>query len=83
MIYRRLGLTVAMWLAAMAAGHALAGTPGLMFALGMVVVDLAWALRLGIPQAIWYTWKHRNDPPPAVAEGDWEQFDDFNDRDPR
>lgn len=83
MIYRRLGLTVAAYLLSLAAGHALAGWTGLAFAAGLVLMDLAWALRLGIPQAIWRTWKHRNDPPPAVAEGDWEQFDDFDDRDPR
>jgi len=83
MIYRRLGLTVAAYLLSLAAGHALAGWAGLAFATGLVLMDLAWALRLGIPQAIWHTWKHRNDPPPAVAEGDWEQFDDFDDRDPR
>jgi hypothetical protein len=81
MIYRRLGLTIATWLAAMAAGHALAGVPGLTFALGLVTMDLAWALKAGIPQAIWYQWRHRNDPPPAVAEGDWEQFNDFDDQD--
>lgn len=83
MIYRRFGLTVAAYLLSLAVGHALAGWTGFAFAAGLVLMDLAWALRLGIPQAIWYTWKHRNDPPPAVAEGDWEQFDDFNDRDPR
>ena len=33
-----------------------------MFILGMVVMDLAWALKLGIPQAMYYRWKHRNDP---------------------
>jgi hypothetical protein len=73
--YRRLGLTVAAWLAACAAGHALAGWTGFAFAAGLVVADLAWAIALGIPQNIWYQWRHRNDPAPAV-EG-WDDFDDL------
>jgi hypothetical protein len=38
---------------------------------GMVVMDLMWAFKLGIPQMIYYRWKHRNDPQP-VYEGDAE-----------
>jgi hypothetical protein len=74
-IYRRLGLTVAAWLGALAAGMAAAGWTGFAFAAGLVVMDLAWSLKAGIPQAIWYMWQHRNDPPPAV-EG-WDDFDDL------
>lgn len=32
------------------------------FVVGLVVMDALWAWRLGIPQAMWYRWKHRNDP---------------------
>lgn len=73
MIYRRLGLTVAAWLAAMAAGHALGGITGFAFAAGLVVMDLAWAVKLGIPQAIWYHWQHRNDPPIVVEVDDLDR----------
>lgn len=38
---------------------------------GMVVMDTLWAFKLGIPQMIYYRWKHRNDPQPAY-EGDAE-----------
>lgn len=31
---------------------------------GMIVMDFMWAWRLGIPQAMWYMFKHRNDPKP-------------------
>lgn len=34
------------------------------FIVGMIVMDGLWAWRLGIPQAMWYKWKHRNDPQP-------------------
>jgi hypothetical protein len=75
-IYRRLGLTVAAYLAALAAGHALAGWTGFAFAAGLVVGDLAWATRLGIPQGIWYAWRHRNDPAPAYVDLDDIDWDD-------
>lgn len=35
----------------------------LAFVAGMIVMDLMWAFKLGIPQALWYRFKHRNDPP--------------------
>ena len=34
------------------------------FIVGMIVMDVMWAWRLGIPQAMYYRWKHRNDPKP-------------------
>lgn len=37
----------------------------LIFAAGMIVMDGMWAFKLGIPQAMYYRWKHRNDPQPA------------------
>jgi hypothetical protein len=38
---------------------------------GMVVMDTMWAFKLGIPQAMYYRWKHRNDPAPVYNyEGD-------------
>jgi hypothetical protein len=38
------------------------------FVLGMVVMDIMWAVKLGIPQAMWYAWKHRNDPVETFEE---------------
>jgi len=38
------------------------------FIVGMVVMDLMWAWRLGIPQALYYRWKHRNDPQPNFEQ---------------
>jgi hypothetical protein len=35
------------------------------FVVGLIVMDLMWALKLGIPQALYYRWKHRNDPKPV------------------
>ena len=35
----------------------------LAFLAGAIVMDVMWALKLGIPQAMYYRWKHRNDPP--------------------
>jgi hypothetical protein len=29
---------------------------------GMIVMDVMWAWKLGIPQHLYYRWKHRNDP---------------------
>lgn len=40
----------------------------LAFLAGMVVMDLLWAVKLGIPQALWYRWRHRNDPQPQYDE---------------
>ena len=38
------------------------------FIVGMVVMDVMWAWRLGIPQALYYRWKHRNDPKPDFSQ---------------
>jgi hypothetical protein len=38
------------------------------FVVGLVVMDVLWAWRLGIPQALYYRWKHRNDPQPNFRE---------------
>jgi hypothetical protein len=38
------------------------------FIVGMVVMDVMWAWRLGIPQALYYRWKHRNDPQPNFEQ---------------
>jgi hypothetical protein len=39
------------------------------FVVGLVVImDLLWAWRMGIPQALWYRFKHRNDPKPNFRE---------------
>jgi Tfp pilus assembly protein PilW len=29
------------------------------FVLGLIVMDLMWAWRLGIPQMLWARWKYR------------------------
>lgn len=34
----------------------------LIFLAGMIVMDVMWAVKLGIPQLMWYRYKHRNDP---------------------
>lgn len=36
----------------------------LAFVAGMIVMDFMYAWRLGIPQMLWYRWRHRNDPQP-------------------
>ena len=36
----------------------------LAFAAGMIVMDVMWAWRAGIPQMLWYRFRHRNDPKP-------------------
>ena len=36
----------------------------LAFAAGMIVMDVMWAWRMGIPQMLWYRFRHRNDPQP-------------------
>lgn len=71
-MYGRLALGAVAVAGAFVAGHALAGTAGVTFVAGLVVMDAAWAIKLGIPQAMWYAWQHRNDPP--VEYGD---FDDY------
>ena len=38
------------------------------FIVGMLAMDFLWAWRLGIPQAMWYKFKHRNDPKPNYSE---------------
>jgi len=35
------------------------------FVVGLIVMDLMWAFKLGIPQALYYCWKRRNDPKPV------------------
>lgn len=71
-MYGRLALSAAAVVGAFVAGHAAAGTAGVSFVAGLVVMDLAWAFKLGIPQAMWYTWQHRNDPPPQ-----WDDIEDM------
>jgi hypothetical protein len=34
------------------------------FIAGMIVMDVMWAWRMGIPQALWYWFKNRNRPQP-------------------
>ena len=34
----------------------------LAFIAGMIVMDVMWALKLRIPQLMYYRWKHRNEP---------------------
>ncbi len=31
-------------------------------------MDFMWAWRMGIPQALWYRFKHRNDPKPNFEQ---------------
>jgi hypothetical protein len=38
------------------------------FIFGLVVMDFLWAWRMGIPQALWYKFKHRNDPKPNFEQ---------------
>jgi hypothetical protein len=40
----------------------------LVFLAGMIVMDVMWAVKLGIPQMMYYRWKHRNDPQPNFGE---------------
>ena len=46
----------------------------LAFLAGMIVMDVMWAVKLGIPQALYYRWKHRNDPKPTYSE-DYFEYD--------
>jgi hypothetical protein len=34
------------------------------FVVGLVVMDVLWAWRLGILQMLWYRFKNRNNPQP-------------------
>ena len=36
----------------------------LAFLAGMIVMDFMYAWRMGIPQMLWYRFRHRNDPQP-------------------
>jgi hypothetical protein len=38
------------------------------FIIGMIVMDLMWAWRLGIPQALYYRFKYRNRPQPNFEQ---------------
>jgi hypothetical protein len=40
----------------------------LAFLAGMIVMDVMWAVKMGIPQRLYYRWKHRNDPKPNYSE---------------
>ena len=46
------------------------------FLLGAIVMDLMWAFKLGIPQALYYRWQHRNDPAPVYT---WENHEEYVD----
>ena len=34
----------------------------LAFIAGLIVMDVLWAWRMGIPQMLWARWKYRNAP---------------------
>jgi len=38
------------------------------FIVGMIVMDVLWAWRLGIPQMLWYRFKNRNNPQPNFEQ---------------
>ena len=38
------------------------------FIVGMVVMDVLWAWRMGIPQLLWYRFKNRNNPQPEIDQ---------------
>ena len=38
------------------------------FVAGLIVMDFMWAWRMGIPQGLWYKFKHRNDPKPVYED---------------
>ena len=40
----------------------------LAFVAGMIVMDFMYAWRMGIPQMLWYRFKHRNDPKPNFED---------------
>ena len=72
-MYTRLALGAVTVAGAFVAADALAGTPGITFVAGLVVMDAVWAIKLGIPQAMYHAWKHRNDPPPQFT---WDDYAD-------
>ncbi|MCG3771077.1 MAG: hypothetical protein JW384_02257 [Nitrosomonadaceae bacterium] len=38
------------------------------FVVGLIVMDVLWAWRLGIPQMLWYRFKNRNNPQPNFEQ---------------
>lgn len=56
-----LALTVTAWVGAAAAGFLAAGTIGLAFAAGLIIMDIAWSISLGYPQALYRRWRGRAD----------------------
>jgi hypothetical protein len=38
------------------------------FIVGLVVMDVLWAWRMGIPQLLWYRFKNRNTPQPKLDQ---------------
>jgi hypothetical protein len=38
------------------------------FVAGLVVMDVMWAWRMGIPQMLWYRFKNRNTPQPNFEQ---------------
>ena len=38
------------------------------FVVGLIVMDVLWAWRLGIPQMLWYRFKNRNNPQPNFED---------------
>jgi hypothetical protein len=38
------------------------------FIVGLIVMDVLWAWRLGIPQMLWYRFKNRNNPQPEIDQ---------------
>ena len=43
------------------------------FVVGMIAMDFMWAWRLGIPQALWYKFKHRNEAKPTHNFNEWSE----------
>ena len=77
-MYKKLMLTFAAWVGAAAAGYFAAGAAGLAFAAGLIVMDIAWSVKLGIPQSLYYQWKHRNDPIPSRETEDDDLYSNYN-----
>ena len=38
------------------------------FIVGLVVMDVLWAWRMGILQLLWYRFKNRNNPQPELDQ---------------
>ena len=38
------------------------------FVVGLIVMDVLWAWRLGIPQMLWYRFKNRNNTQPEIDQ---------------